>query len=311
MKPSKIFKVLFLMAAFAGMFYFSGHAAEFFAGSGTVSMAFFGAIATRRNNSYNPGQYAPSREEARRKLSSLGGGNSYGRSVASAQNQPRNPYSNAGGTQSNPWFSFGGPNSSFWDVVQNPSCKYFPVFIVNTDPVNDYNILFTGGIQGAPGTTNLLLCDGAIPGTGGLVTASAGYNSINELQQYQYQNPTALLGMKISSNNSLQIAVTGNYQPFEPYTPQLTSTVIPFINYTDEDDFKSAFLTLDLRMYNIEMGNQSEFTVPIVANSSTQFLIYLGPTVNSTHYLRSQFQTGVNNAVRSGAKMSKMGGKRR
>lgn len=252
--------------------------------------------------------YAKDRDWARQALSSFSGKNKL---PATRGANNANPMHNAGGVVKNDWFSFGGPNSSFWDVVQNPANKYFPITIVNSDPTNTYNVLFTGGINETPGTTSLLLCDGVIPGTAGTVSASSQYNSINELTQYQYQNPTSLLGMKIQSNNSLQIGVTATYQPYEPYVPQLTSTIIPFINYTDEDDFKSAFLTLDLRPFNIEMGNQSTFTVPIVANSSTQFLIYLGPTVNSTHYLRSQFQSGVNKAVASGAKMSRMSGKRR
>ncbi len=303
MKNSKnIFKALIVFFVVLGSYIaFNSHStAELMCGSPTMAIAFVGM--RKRGSS----DFDAVRQSAHQRLSSMGG--SPRRS--NSRSQERDPFSMAGGNYSDPWFNFGGQNSSFWDVVQNPASKYFQINFVNADPVNDYDIMLTGGILGVPGTTDKLITDGVIPGTGGFVSASASWNSIAQLSAFTKLNPTSYIGMKISSNNPLQISVTATYQPEEPWTPQLTSTIIPFQNYTDEDDFKSAFITLDFRPFNIELGNQSIFTIPIVANSASTMLLYEGPTVNSTHYLRAQFMKGVTTAQQYGAKMAKMGGKR-
>lgn len=250
------------------------------------------------------GDYDNIRDIAHRRLSSFGGDRG-GR------------YENAGGRYNDPMLSFGGAGS-FRDMLMSQSQKAFVITIVNTDAVNTYNINFTPGITGViapnPTGTSLQITDGVIPGTGGLVTASAQWTpagttgGIQALLNYHKQNPVQLQGLKINSNSPAQITVTATYTPQDPYHSQLAAQEIVFGTQTDENDFKPSFITLNLMPWNITWGNQEIFTIPIVPSSNTQFMLFFGANANTTHYLQSKAQQGVQAAASSGTPMNSLGG---
>lgn len=171
--------------------------------------------------------------------------------------------------------------------------------VVTSTHTSTQNLLLCPGLNWVQGGTNTgVIKDGAVDGLTNLSCSGSPGTILSLINQFR-NNPIRLLGMRIRSDQAAQIDVSLTHQPQSAFRTE-ASQPISLATYTDENTYKDKMVTVDLRQYNMQLDNQTTITLPIVASSVTNIVLFLGAQLNTAKALE----------VKSSIAQSNVGGMR-
>lgn len=250
----KPFKIVLGLVAIAAMFIFKESSAE-------ISTAFFGAAAAPSNDDLE--------KFAEENFSSFEGDIG----IYTGEGDHFLNFSGAGG---------------FANEGHNP--RQFVMTITNNTAANQVCTLIPGYTwkPGDTDETRKVVVDGTMyrDGSSNTVDGAGSPKTIKEFLAFINANPTSLVGMKISSNNSAtqldQQMIISDLSPFRT----LENKIINLSNFSDQNTYQDKKLTFPLN--DVVIGAETEVTLPIMANSVCTIVFYCGGVFSNSSALRNK-----------------------
>jgi hypothetical protein len=195
---------------------------------------------------------------------------------------------------------FGGDGNNSHFGAEIISQRRFTVTLVNTFTSVKQALLSpsyspslpAGNAGGAP------IADGAIVTVGAdTLTASGSPKTIAELLKFIERNPARLIGMKITSNATDQLAQQVVVQRKSPFAT-LQDEFIDLASYTREEANNDKMVTV--RGLNYQFDDQTEIRFPVAAGAAgtptrTTITLYFGAVLNPASALNKKSAKAGNN----------------
>lgn len=190
------------------------------------------------------------------------------------------------------FLNFGGPGDFDTEVAEERTITWT---VKNVNAANksirflyrDWESSVTVGTD-APaysGQIRTALATHEFESTDGTAAVFQAYNvsstlpSIEETIRFWHDNPTRLIGLRLSSTDATSIDQILTYQRTYPYR-DLGSETLMMSKYTDEYAFNGKIVTIKLPKPWI-IDNQTDLIIPIVAGATTTFTLILGAELNT------------------------------
>ena len=191
------------------------------------------------------------------------------------------------------FLNFAGGASSFVEPIK--STKTYQVQITNA----------------SGGTLVALLCPGLIPNrvgliatgafndknnTAGLSASTSSPGSIEMFNWFMQKFPSLVAGVKLVSNNIVQISQSMTIQQESPFRIH-DSLIIDWGTFQSENSFNGNLLTVDMPFY---MDQQTRIEVPILAGATLGIIFFVGVSLNTAMALREKVDRANGNIARLG-----------
>lgn len=195
-------------------------------------------------------------------------------------------------------FDFGGISKTFADSIK--SARQFKVTITNLLATDEEIYLTPGPLYHAQATiadgvlrteTNPLAAYASVAGTALAFTSQGSPNTIENFLQFIYNNPTRLLGMKITSTLADQMEEALIIDRISPFKSNLESTPKFLASYQDENTFRDKVVTIPLME---QLDNQTVIRLNIKADSTINITFYCGAIMNQAVVLDKQARKAFN-----------------
>lgn len=185
---------------------------------------------------------------------------------------------------------FGGAKLDFGTELG--SNRIFAITIVNAS-ASSATVLLNPSYSPQTGARVATAAEGQMIATDGTgtVSGSGSPSTITNFLAFVKANPTRVLGIKISSTNDAQLAVTMTISRKSPFR-NLESELIPLSLYTSEYANNSKMITV---RREFQLDDQTEVAVPVPAGTTTTFILVCGAVLNTSAALNTKAQLASTN----------------
>jgi hypothetical protein len=196
-----------------------------------------------------------------------------------------------------PFLSFDGKTGSFIDPMDKG--KIYNLTLTNGAGATRYALLCPGLLEDAVG----LIADGAFndtTGTAGL-TGSGSPQAIAILNAFVKYFPSLIVGMKISTNNIVQIDqqfIISKQSPFKTHATRNINVGA----WANEINPNTGLISVQESFY---MNNQTIITYPIVATTTVNIALFFGVSLNISNALRAKTQQAMGTVANNPALVAK------
>lgn len=173
---------------------------------------------------------------------------------------------------------------------EGASPRQFTVTITNGTAA-DQTVTLIPGYTWKPGDTDAtrkILFDGTMytDGSSNTVVGAGSPKTIKEFLAFINANPTSLVGMQVTSNNSsTQVKQQMTINDLSPFRT-LENRVVNLANYADQNTYQDKTLTFPLK--DVVIGPETEITLPIIANSVCTITFYCGGVFSNSSALKNK-----------------------